>query len=56
MACTPLSPGGSEIRPYQQPSSHIRLAKHTRYHDSERVAFIDFFRPGKVKANAVQPG
>src|SRR6516225_6983053 len=29
-ACTPFSPGGSEIRPYQQPSSHIWLAKHTR--------------------------
>src|SRR6516162_4087557 len=26
----PLSSGGSEIRPYQQPSSHIRLAKHTQ--------------------------
>jgi hypothetical protein len=23
-------PGGSEIRPYQQPSNHICLAKHTR--------------------------
>jgi len=28
--CTPLSPGGSEIRPYQQPFSHICLAKYTR--------------------------
>jgi hypothetical protein len=27
--CTPLPRGGSEIRPYQQPFSHIRLAKHT---------------------------
>jgi hypothetical protein len=26
------------------------------YHDDKGLAFADFFGPGKVKANAVQPG